>query len=113
MNGFEDYIRWRIRCEGRSQKSFVAGSSGELLVDFVGRFEYLRQDFQRICQTAGIRADLPHSNSSKHRDYRSYYNRATVNLLKDAFREDVDYFGFEFDSPARGPVTRLEHRRAA
>jgi chondroitin 4-sulfotransferase 11 len=37
----------------RSQHRFVTGDDGALAVDFVGRYEHLAEDFQRVSRTLG------------------------------------------------------------
>ncbi len=96
---FDAYIEWRARKRRKLQKDFVTDAEGRLLVDFVGRFERLQEDFQYVCSRIGVDATLPHVNASKHRDYRSYYTTRTMNLLKEAAREDIELFGYEFDAP--------------
>jgi hypothetical protein len=76
---------------------FVTDADGELLVDFVGRFESLREDFGHVCRTLGLNLRLPHANKSAHRDYRTCYNDRTAELVGTHFRQDVERFGYTFD----------------
>ncbi|MCO8125280.1 sulfotransferase family protein [Stieleria sp. TO1_6] len=99
FSGFADYIRWR--CDGNTlaQRELVCSPSGELLVDFLGRFENLNQDFDQICQRIGITARLPTLNVSKQaRDFRQFYDDQTVELVRQAYQDDIRYFGYEFES---------------
>ncbi|NNK33015.1 MAG: hypothetical protein HKP02_07815 [Xanthomonadales bacterium] len=55
------------------QYDMLHDADGRLLVDFVGRFESLQEDFRRVCAKLGIEsAELPHRNRSdkKSRDTR-------------------------------------------
>ncbi|RMF91729.1 MAG: sulfotransferase, partial [Nitrospinota bacterium] len=96
MQGFEEYIRWRVREDRHLQKDFVTDEAGNLLVDFVGKYENLEQDFAQVCARIGIQAALPHLNQSGHRNYREYYNERTRNLVYDAFKEDIEFFHYTF-----------------
>ncbi len=50
----------------RPQAEFLYDNQGHLLVDFVGRFERLQDDFNEICQRVGLPpTPLPHVNKSK------------------------------------------------
>ena len=60
---------------------------GKLLVDYVGRFETLRDEFDFITRKLGLNADLGHVNSSKHRDYRSYYDDKLIELVAERLAE--------------------------
>jgi hypothetical protein len=101
LGGFADYLRWRVRAEKRLQKDFLTDERGNFLVDFVGRFERLEQDFRHICQTLNLDVKLPRLNQSPHRDYRSYYDSLTRELVATHFREDIEAFGYTFDNDLR------------
>lgn len=103
MRGFDEYIAWRVQSRGRLQLDFLADARGQLLMDFVGRFERLQADFRVVCETIGVNANLPHVNSSSHRDYRECYTARTRAMLAAAVRDDIDQFGYEFDGPADSP----------
>lgn len=52
-------------CHILPQYDFVYDDEGRLLVDFVGRFENLRRDFEHVCQKLNVAcAALPRLNSS-------------------------------------------------
>lgn len=100
LGSFEKYLEWRVDGHYRLQKDFVVDDDGELIVDFVGRYETLARDFAEICDHLGIDGPrLPHHRSSAHRDYRTYYTPATAALVAEAFREDIEFFGYQFQQP--------------
>ena len=72
-----------------------------LIVDFVGRYETLSQDFNKAMQAVGLsdRVSLPVTNVSEGRtegDYRSYYNDATRTLMGEWYAREIDLFGYAF-----------------
>ncbi|HVS35446.1 MAG TPA: sulfotransferase family 2 domain-containing protein, partial [Gemmataceae bacterium] len=88
MRDFEEFLMWRLENDRQLQKSFVTDPQGRLLVDFLGRFENLEQDFRMACSRIGLRVRLPHCNRSRHRDYRWYYTDRTRELVELAWAED-------------------------
>ena len=65
---------------------FFYDDAGNLLVDYIGRYESINEDFSNICEKIGINVELPVRNSSKRKaDYRTYYNEETVDLVKELF----------------------------
>lgn len=94
---FDEYIEWRVIKDRKLQKEFVVDENGQQIVDFIGRYERLSSDFQRVCKVLGLNATLPHMNASMRKDYRTYYNERTRRLVQDYFKEDIDFFGFTFD----------------
>jgi hypothetical protein len=98
FESFADYIRWRCTEDVHLQKEFLFSEGGEQLVDFVGRFERLNDDFAMICDRIGIPATLPKLNeSSKESSYQDYYTPETIELVRQVFAPDIELFGYEFD----------------
>ena len=61
LGHFSEYARWR--CDGRfhSQESFLL-HNGQMVLDFVGRFENLESDFGHVCRQLHIPFRLPRLN---------------------------------------------------
>jgi chondroitin 4-sulfotransferase 11 len=78
------------------QVDWITDTSGEILVDFVGRFENFEQDFHRVCDRLKYKAELPHKKKSERGDYQSYYDRESQEIIATWFREDIDRFGYKF-----------------
>jgi len=103
LGSFEAFIEWVIKTPApypkgitKLQQQMLCDEEGNLLVDFVGRYETLHQDFELICQKLGIPEKLPHLNKSQHNDYRSYYNDYTQNLVAEHFKLDIELLGYAF-----------------
>lgn len=107
FGSFDRYLEWRVAKDCKLQADFVTDDHGRLIVDFVGRMENLEADFGEVLQHIGIDVDLPHTNPSRHEDYRSYYSDYSRHLVADAFREDIERFQYGFD----GPLTTIPLRR--
>jgi len=80
-----------------NQLDYITDSEGSIIVDFVGKFENLNKDTDIVFKTLGLdNVTLPHKNSSKHRNYRSYYSEETKKLVSQRFERDIEFFGYEF-----------------
>ncbi len=79
-----------------NQIDYVTDSEGEIIVDFIGRYEQLEKDFSHICEQLGINTELPHINASANVDYRTYYDRRSRQLVAERFYRDIEVFGYEF-----------------
>jgi chondroitin 4-sulfotransferase 11 len=66
------------------------------LVDFVGRFENLNQDFATISDRLSPGSSLGHVKPSSRGSYQNYYNEETQALIEASFAEDIDAFGYRF-----------------
>jgi hypothetical protein len=96
FHNFEEYLEWRCTEEVRYQKDFVFSEEDEQIVDFIGRYENLTQDFQYICSRIGISTNLPRLNVSNTKPYQTYYNERTIELVRQTFEPDIHLFDYEF-----------------
>ena len=97
LPNFEAYVEWRLTQNRRHQRDFLADKNGDLIVDFVGRYDSLEKDFGTICRRIGVEAKLPHLRRSAHAHYSEYYNDRTKALIEEYHRVDIDTFHFEFE----------------
>lgn len=101
LDGFAGYVRWQAARKKRGQADLLFSRDGELLLDYVGRFETLAEDFTEISRRVGIDTNLPaRRNASRHADYRSYYDDATSNLVAERWAKEIAAFGYCFDGVA-------------
>lgn len=85
------------------QSDYLIDLHGRLIVDYVGRYEHLVQDFGTACRRIGIGTPkLPHSRraTDRIRDYRSYFDDVSAELIAQHYQADCDRFGYRFDDPA-------------
>ncbi len=83
----------------RSQYTFVTNGARELAIDFIGRYETLLVDLDRVRERIGLpEIDLPHLQAAPRRvDYPDYYTPHTRRVVAERFREDMELFRYEFD----------------
>tara|TARA_Y100001938_G_C8047104_1_gene409549 strand:+ start:318 stop:914 length:597 start_codon:yes stop_codon:yes gene_type:complete len=96
---FKDYILFynNKTSHGLPQNTFVLDKDGKQLVDFIGKFENLQEDFDIICEKIGIpKKKLPYSNKSKHKHYTEYYDEKTKQIVAEKYAKDIEYFGYKF-----------------
>jgi len=106
MGGFDEYLEWEIRRGKMSQHHYVCGTRGEWLVDFIGYYERLQEDFLKVCVRLKVEARLRQANSSSHRDYKTYYTSATREQVARHFQRDIELFGYEFDGLPANAIPR-------
>ena len=108
--GFASFLRWKLDPERpyqyhldtsiQAQLDHLVDLDGSMLVDFVGRYERLTDDYARVGALTGIRLpSLPHRRRAPEReaDYRRYYDNDTAELVAHHFRRDIEAFGYRFD----------------
>lgn len=95
FENFDQYIEWRVNEDLHLQKDFFY-SDGQCIVNKIGKYESLASDFQEICDQLGIEAELPKLNvSKKTSDYLSFYSQKSIDLVHEAFKEDIETFGYQ------------------
>ncbi len=68
---------------------------GSILVDYVGRFENIDEDFHYVCDHLGLpRLDLPMTGKTKHKSFCEIYNDDTEEIVREHFKMDIERFGY-------------------
>ncbi len=107
---FEDFLKWKfdpdrpyqyhIDTSITLQSDYLIDLHGNKLIDFIGRYENLQDDFSRVCKEIGIEPiELPFKRKSSNRkkDYRSYYTAETSDLISQYFCKDIEMLDYKFD----------------
>ena len=125
MNGhidisFPDWVKWRydemsdflsvIQFSEKSdyyyqkgfaktpQIGFLINEKGKIIVDFVGRFETLQEDWDIVADRLGLPKSLPHEfKTYRDQDYRKYYTEETRSIIENAHSIDLEIFNYDFD----------------
>lgn len=79
------------------QVEWLKDDEGAIAINFIGKFESIRSDFEQIRQTIGTSGELSHLNATKRSNYRDYYNDETRQIVANWYREDIEAFGYSFD----------------
>ncbi len=77
----------------------VCDRGGNVAADFVGRFENLAEDFERIKEAIGApELSLPRRNRKANGDsaYRGHYDGPLRELVADRYRHDLKTFDYSF-----------------
>jgi len=94
---FPEFVKMWINKGKVDHSKMFYNHRGEMLVDFLGRFETLDRDFKSICRHLNLDVTLPRENASSHRDYREYYDEDLKQYVADKLHREIEYFGYSFD----------------
>lgn len=79
------------------QHTVLVDDDGQLLADEIGRVEEMQVSFDAICMQIGIpTSQLELINSSRHGDYRQYYDQQLIDGVAKLYRRDLELFGYKF-----------------
>ena len=75
---------------------------GKLLVDYIGKFENLNEDWKALAQKYNFPTQLEHQHTTHtktgtHKDYRAYYTKKLVQMVYKRYQADVELFGYQDD----------------
>ena len=86
------------------QVKYTHDNSNKQVVQFIGRFENLQDDYNRLSEICGWQSQpsaIPHLNRSERakKDYRRYYEDGSglaKHLVSEIYREDIEIYGYTF-----------------
>lgn len=78
------------------QVYWVGDEAGRCIIDFVGRFERLSDDFAEVCRRIGVEAALPRIKTTSHAHYREAYDDETRRIIAERFAADLEAFAYTF-----------------
>ena len=84
--------------------SSILTHEGELLVDFVVRFERLEEDWEEVCLRLGRNIPLKKTNASRRKPYQHYFDKdpALRDRIAEVFAEDIERFGYTYEDYKKG-----------
>lgn len=79
-------------------QSLFAFDEGEQYVDFIGRFENLREDFETVKAKIGLTApyELDHLMKTEHDHYSAFYSEESRKKINEMYKQDIYNFGYRF-----------------
>ena len=109
IKDFESFLRLKLNPDRKyvyhfdvsiePQSDYVVDLHGNVILDYIGRYEQLQDDFTEVCHRIGIRPrKLPRKRQAKDRaPYQAYYTDDTAQLVAEHFRRDIELFGYSFE----------------
>lgn len=102
---FPEFVDWKLQDQAtaidplglnRGLSAMFTDENGEIIVDYVGKFENFEEEFNLFCYKIGVKSKLPHLNSSKYKPYREYYDDNLKETIREFFRLDIEMFDYKF-----------------
>ena len=88
-------IRQRILF--RPQVELICDNNNIPLVDFIGKYENLQEDYDKICKKIGVSSQvLEQLNASNHKPFREYYNDSLFQKVNEFYNLDISTFNYTF-----------------
>ena len=96
---FEDFsksiVTGKQAIPGNPYHYYLTDTNDVLLVDFVGRFETLQDDFDTICENLGLqKTKLSHISPTSHKPFREHYTKEAFEMIYKIRKKDFQLFGY-------------------
>ena len=111
-SGFDDFLMnkkkfhpWaqhfrdaNLPIQRRPQVDWLVDKDGELLVDYVGRYETLNADFGFVCRKLGLeKPSLQHVHkTSAKQHYSEAFSKKGIAFIDEYYKKDIELFGYRF-----------------
>jgi hypothetical protein len=69
----------------------------EQVVDFIGRFENLEDDWIKVADRLGVQRNLPKINKKEKSNYQYFYDSESIDTVADMYEFDIKLFSYKFD----------------
>ena len=74
--------------------SFQYIRCGHEYIDFIAKFDNIKEDWKYIASKIDANPILPHYRKSEHDDYKNYYDKELINIVSEIYSKDIKTFKF-------------------
>jgi hypothetical protein len=101
VKSHSDMLRWTHLMP---QSEYIVREDGSLVVDYLGRFETLQQDFSRVAESLGLTNGLCFINQSNRESASAHnvYNKETALIVADIYGRDFANFSYPAELSSDG-----------
>ncbi|TPV32858.1 sulfotransferase family protein [Paucihalobacter ruber] len=98
LNSFNDFILYQSTRFDAHQVNMLCDKNGAILMDFIGKFENLEEDWGNVCKKIGLtNIAMPHTKKAETLDYSDYYPQKNIELVQKLWKRDFETFGYSFN----------------
>ena len=88
----KDHVQWK------SQVDFILDHNGEILIDDFYKLEEIKDNFSKLSEKTGANFSLlPHANKGKYYSFKDYYDKESIELVSEIYKNDINFFKYTYD----------------
>lgn len=104
------HLYWHDKWHIRNQIEHIVDNNDNIIVDYIGRFENIENEYRFICKKIGLdNLELPHLNHDGHYSgeekthdvkkihYSNYYNDELIDIVYERCKQDILTFNYDFE----------------
>lgn len=78
------------------QNKLLCDDLGNIIPDFIGRYENLDEDLKKISNIIGIDMDIGHHRKTSRTSYEKMFSSKTKEIIENFFKDDLSKFDYHF-----------------
>tara|TARA_R100000697_G_scaffold29352_1_gene38767 strand:+ start:580 stop:1179 length:600 start_codon:yes stop_codon:yes gene_type:complete len=84
----------------KNQHTYIVNDEDKVVVDSVLKMENLDTELNNLFRKLGINenVNIPKTNTSNRGNYKDYYDKESIEIIKDIYQKDINFFNYEFDN---------------
>ena len=90
-----EFISREIYIE-KSQTQYIFDNNDNQIVDFVGRYENLQNDFKKVLDLLKIDLRLEKLNSGSYKNYKEILNQKSIEIINERYKKEIKIFKYIF-----------------
>ena len=95
LHGYLHQYRGLAMAPTLLQTSYVCDADGNVIVDFIGRFESLNADFTSVSRRLGLELSLPHLNRTQHLPTSEAFEPEVEARIRQLWAVDFAMLGYD------------------
>ena len=95
LNGLDNKLIYEIT-HLIPQSEFICNPKGEILVDFLGKFENLDFDIRKLSEKINKEVVIEHYNKNEKKSYIDVYTNQMKLKVQEIYQRDIDIFKYRF-----------------
>lgn len=101
---FNNWLKLKFNKNGKipgliSYEDFCCNKEGKCIVDLVIPIENIDNELPKLLKSMGVKLNyekIPVSNTTKHKDYKFYFNEETRLLIEENYKKDIEIGNYSF-----------------
>ena len=90
-----EFISREIYIE-KSQTQYIFDDNDNQIVDYVGRYENLQNDFKKVLDLLKIDLRLEKLNSGSYKNYKEILNQNSIEIINERYKKEIKIFKYDF-----------------
>ena len=79
----------------KPQTEYIFDENDNQIVDFIGRYENLQNDFEKVLKKINIKLRLQKLNVGKYQSYKKILNQKSIEIIYERYKKDISILKYQ------------------